>query len=116
MKPILAAGAVMALTACIEQTGSSSSTAVEPGRQLLVFYNSGYDEPPTGGILVACGAPSGICVELGPGNQVPLTRTAAGWSYMQGANQTVLSMDGSGMIFVPGGVDQSVDWMTEPWG
>ena len=115
MKPILALGAALALTACIEQTGSSSSTNVAPDRQLLIFFDSGYDEPPTGGILRACDAPSGICVTQGPNNSYPLTRTASGWQYSNGSYLHQLSDDGSGVISGPSGIDQSVDWMTEPW-
>lgn len=115
MKPLLALAAALSLGACIEETGSDSSQVMAPDRQLLIYFNSGFDEPPTGGILRSCDAPSGLCVTIGPTQSHPLTRTASGWEYSDGSFRHVLSNDGTGVIQNPYGESPSVSWMTEPW-
>ena len=65
---------------------------------------------------MACGAPSGVCVEQGPGNRYPMIRTSTGWIYVDsGGFEYLLGNDGNGVLAVPDGIDQSVSWMTEPW-
>ncbi|KPP89020.1 MAG: hypothetical protein HLUCCA08_02225 [Rhodobacteraceae bacterium HLUCCA08] len=114
---------IIALTACVPapqgivtDDGSGKSTVMLPGRQLLVFFDSGHDEPPTGGILVDCDAPSGICVDTGGSAPHALTRTATGWTYVTGSDfRVVLDDSGRGSTSVPDQPSVPVEWMTEPW-
>lgn len=99
-----------------QDIGGGASTAMLPGRQLLIFFDTGYDEPPAGGILVDCDAPSGICVDTGGDAPHALTRTATGWTYVTGSGlRVVLDDDGRGFTSLPDQPDLPVDWMTEPW-
>lgn len=105
----------LALAACMEATPEQH--AMVPGHQLLVFFDSGYDEPPTGGILNRCDtAPSGLCVRQGNVTNYPLTRTATGWRYEDSAARITLENDGTGHLeALSSDYTIGVTWMTEPW-
>lgn len=102
------------LVACMEV--APVQHAMMPGHQLLVFFNSGYDEPPAGGIVSSCDAASGLCVRQGNDTYYPLTRTATGWQYEDSAARFSLSDDGTGHLdALSSDYTIGVTWMTEPW-
>lgn len=118
MKPALIA---LALAGCVQAPAVAPGPDVErpvaPGFLLLAYFDTGADEPPTGGVIRACAtAASGLCLGEAGQSLHPLEVEGDGWRYVDsGGNRIVLNADGRGRMSYPAGGGVGLIWTTEAW-
>ena len=119
MRGWLSLGLVAALGGCVpEPTGSDrTSQEIAAGRLLLVFFDSGFDEPPEDGILRYCAtSQTGLCVTDSPDRVYPLDRIGEALTYSTDFYTVTMQPDGTGLYRVPStGYQIGVRWMTQEW-
>jgi len=113
MRPVLAISAALGLAACMEgaETASSTSQEIAIGRQMLIFFESGYDEPPVSFTIISCGA--GRCVSDGAGDTAPLQQVSGGYVIEIYDATYTLTPTGSGFVDPPSGDILGISWLTE---
>lgn len=109
----------LALAACMDTAPGEipESRDIAAGRQLLVFFEIGHDEPPESGILRACDtSQTGLCVDQNQGVLNPLNRVGDALVYANDFYRVTMRPDGSGIYQVPeSGYQIDVTWMTTDW-
>ena len=84
-----------------------------PDQELLVFFQSGTDEPPASAPVVACAAASGLCLG-GMTPPAPIRTTEAGYILEWGTTAVTLARDGAGTWNPASGPQIGITWMTQP--
>lgn len=114
MRTFLALGAALALGACMEGAETAdggTSQEIEVGRQMLIFFQSGFDEPPLSFTIVPC--ETGRCVTDGSGDTAALQRVTGGY-VIEIYNATyTLTPSGGGFVDPPNGEILGITWLTE---
>ena len=114
MRELLAFGAVLGMAACVEGAGTASSGTsqdIEVGRQMLIFFESGFDEPPLSFTIIPCS--TGRCVTDGAGETAALQQVSGGYVIEIYDATYTLTPSGAGFVDPPNGEILGISWLTE---
>lgn len=113
MRVVLALCAGLGVAGCMEGTETAGTTSQEiaVGRQMLIFFQSGFDEPPLSFTIISCGA--GRCVSDGAGDTAPLQQVQGGYVIEIYDATYTLTPTGAGFVDPPSGDILGISWLTE---
>ena len=113
MRVVSALCAVLGVAACMEgaETAGTTSQEIAAGRQMLIFFQSGFDEPPVSFTIVSCG--TGLCVADGGGDSAPLRQVQGGYVIEIYEATYTLTPSGAGFVDPPSGEILGISWLTE---
>jgi hypothetical protein len=108
----MAAGCVDNMVGGVEDP-MAPAHMLAPDQELLVFFQSGVDEPPASAPVVNCAAASGLCLG-GMTPPAPIRTTEAGYALEWGTTAVTLYGDGTGAWAPASGARIGITWMTQP--
>ena len=108
----MAAGCVDHMVGGVEDP-MAPAHMLAPDQELLVFFQSGADEPPASAPVVSCGAAGTLCLG-GVTPPAPIRTTEAGYALEWGSTAVTLARDGTGTWDPASGGRIGITWMTQP--